>query len=214
MEGLESRFNLLRSIRFIATRSTDGAHTPFRSFNLLRSIRFIATGTAKMLPELSRVSISYGAFGSLRPARAWSTIWGASLFQSPTEHSVHCDPLFNTLSVHIASVSISYGAFGSLRRPESQLTNFSCGVSISYGAFGSLRQGKPGRCRFRYFKFQSPTEHSVHCDVAFYCSRPITRRSFNLLRSIRFIATPSTPGAPHRETPVSISYGAFGSLRR
>src|SRR5712692_3799682 len=60
--------------------------------------------------------------------------------------------------------------------------------------------------------FQSPTEHSVHCDI------PLTQHanahpSFNLLRSIRFIATACLLSTVVRGLSVSISYGAFGSLR-
>src|SRR5712692_7861332 len=85
-------------------------------FNLLRSIRFIAT-----------VIFTLGAEFTVT-------------FQSPTEHSVHCD------------------------------------TRVCSNRMGHLSA------------FQSPTEHSVHCDI------PLTQHanahpSFNLLRSIRFIAT-------------------------
>ncbi len=206
-------------------------------FNLLRSIRFIATAQSyrEAWADLS-VSISYGAFGSLRP-RSVIGEKKKEKFQSPTEHSVHCDLKGSQQKVKNRSVSISYGAFGSLRPLSIWVKKGHFVVSISYGAFGSLRhherpQESDGE------RFQSPTEHSVHCDglqqpigvraeevsISYGAfgslrqtldpGRPGPQPCFNLLRSIRFIATPwhstvrgRSPGG------VSISYGAFGSLR-
>ncbi len=93
------------------------------------------------------VSISYGAFGSLRPPRTPLDPRGLITFQSPTEHSVHCDDI-------------------------------------------RARQGE-----ILISTFQSPTEHSVHCDGDHRLVE-VQQKSFNLLRSIRFIATADAHTCP------------------
>ncbi len=100
----------------------------------------------RCLPSLSSsaVSISYGAFGSLRPHSSLARSAEAPRFQSPTERSVHCDLM-----------------------------------TVRRWSWTPM--------------FQSPTERSVHCDLSHFAIPPPYGTSFNLLRSVRFIATPDKP---------------------
>src|SRR6266581_3190092 len=74
-------------------------------------------------------------------------------------------------------------------------------VSTSYGGEGSFRQEERG-------VGQSPTEHKVHFDTRLNVPGRSQWPSFNLLRSIRFISTPTDCSASAVYCGVSISYGA------
>ncbi len=134
------------------------------------------------------VSISYGAFGSLRLMSRELARRGHEVFQSPTEHSVHCDIL--RYCVGIARIRFQSPTEHSVHCDSMRclFSRWRMYVSISYGAFGSLRLKGVGR---------------LHEEIW----------SFNLLRSIRFIATQQSMLLPSLPKEVSISYGAFGSLR-
>jgi hypothetical protein len=119
--------------------------------------------------------------------------------QESTGHAVH-------------PVSISYGAFGSLR-PNVKLarrydyTGFNLLRSIRFIATQSLHQGGrslPGFNLLRSIRFIA-TEN--------FLSLATIQSRFNLLRSIRFIATAIVHVRLHHRVRVSISYGAFDSLR-
>ncbi len=118
------------------------------------------------------------------------------MFQSPTEHSVHCDGREFERCGGKRNVSISYGAFGSLRPTANFGETAALTVSISYGAFGSLRLGRSG----------PPPPHdsgfnllrSIRFIATFRTRRAsfAARKCFNLLRSIRFIATVKVISSP------------------
>ncbi len=193
-----ARFNLLRSIRFIATATIKALDTPLSLFqspteHSVHCDRASPHAAGGATTFQSPTEHSVHCDGSARLASL-----PLNSFQSPTEHSVHCDfPPLNGL-MPVADVSISYGAFGSLR-PVS-VNSFVCTRRV----FQSPTEHSV-HCDSRMRsvigekeKFQSPTEHSVHCDIYARCTRHPHPMSFNLLRSIRFIATSLLVGGDER----------------